>query len=82
MMEDLRFKSLNELYLRVYPALEAKHHELEMLGIKSISANNIWDFLKAKKWLTAKSLTLNEVVDDILCLDLDAITNFQIDQKS
>lgn len=70
-MEDLRFKSLNELYLRVYPALETKNHELKRLGIISITENDIWNYLKNNKWFSAENLTLNEIVDDILNIDIN-----------
>ena len=70
-MDDLRFNSLNELYLRIYPSLKSKVEELKLLGIHSITEKDIWNYFSSKKWRTNESLSLHDIVDDILTLDID-----------
>ena len=65
-MENIKFNSLQELYERLLPAMETKVSELKTRGIKYISVNDVWDYLKNNKWNKSKDLTLSECVDDIL----------------
>ena len=65
-MDNIKFNSLQELYERLLPAMETKVNELKNNGIKYISINDIWEYLKKYKWVKDKDLTLSECVDDIL----------------
>ena len=65
-MENIRFNSLNELYNRLVPAMETKVNELKLNGVKYISVDDIWNYLKNNKWNKSRDLTLSECVDDIL----------------
>ena len=65
-MEDIKFNSLQELYERLLPAMEAKIFELNNNGVKYITVDDIWTYLKKYKWVNSRDLTLSECVDDIL----------------
>lgn len=65
-MGNIKFNSLEELYKRLLPAMETKVNELMLNGIKYISVNDIWEYLRKTKWSKSKDLTLSECVDDIL----------------
>ena len=81
-MDDLRFNSLNELYLRVYPSLKSKVEELKLLGIHSITEKDIWNYFSSKNWSANKSLSLHDIVDDIITLDIDTASEISDLKKS
>ena len=76
-MEDIRFNSLKELYNRLLPAMETKVEELKSNGIKYISIDDIWEYLKKYKWVNSKDLTLSECVDDILNTNIDDFKKYK-----
>ena len=63
---DIKFKTLNELYMRLTPALRSKKKELDREGYKYIHEEDIWNYLKLNVWRTNTELTLDKMVDDIL----------------
>lgn len=68
---DIGFQSIEELYRRVKPALTTKMREMHRNGISYIKEEDIWNYLKDKKWRTAKDLSLHQMVSDILnCEDI------------
>ena len=72
---DIEFNSVKELYERLIPALNAKVTELKRNDLNYIKKEDIWNYLKDKKWSKANNLLLHEMVDDILNLD-----NYEIDE--
>lgn len=68
-MNDLKFGSLKEVYDRVLPALRSKVKELQRNKITYIKEEDIWNALKDTKWIKSTSLSLAEMVDDILNTD-------------
>jgi len=75
-MEDIRFKSLNELYNRLLPALRSKKKELNSKGYKYIHEEDIWNYLKQTAWKQNIQLTLDKMVDDILNTSNDEFDNY------
>jgi len=65
-MNELKFKTLNELYNRLLPALRSKKKELNNKGYNYIHEEDIWNYLKQYVWKTNINLTLDKMVDDIL----------------
>ena len=65
-MNELKFKSLNELYERLMPALRSKKKELNMKSLNYIHEEDIWNYLKLYVWKHNVNLTLDKMVDDIL----------------
>lgn len=72
---DIEFNSIKELYERLLPALNTKVTELKRYDLDYIKKEDIWNYLKDKKWSKANNLLLYEMVDDILNLD-----NYEIDE--
>lgn len=72
---DIEFNSLVELYDRLKPAISTKQRELNRLGYSYIKTEDIWNYLKEKKWLKASDLELHEMVSDIFNL-----TEYEIDK--
>lgn len=65
MESEIKFRSLEELYNRILPALKSKKKELKLKGYKYIKENDIWNFLKDYKWMKSSSLDLSSIVNDI-----------------
>ena len=74
-MEEFKFKSLNELFNRLYPAFNAKVNELKNENIL-VTEIILWNYLKENIWLDSTSLTLYDMVDDIFSLDKEKIIKY------
>ena len=73
---DIEFNSVKELYERLIPALNTKVTELRRNDLDYIKKEDIWNYLKDKKWSKANNLLLHEMVDDILNLDNELIDEY------
>lgn len=76
------FKSLQELYNRIRPALISKCSELRKLGYNNIKEADIWNYLASKKWQGSSQLALSEMVSDIFDLSAEDINNYLIKKVS
>lgn len=65
-MTDYKFNSVEELYRKLKPALEAKVSELKRNKIDYIKEQDIWNYLRTNYWSKKGDLTLGELVNDIL----------------
>jgi len=72
------FSSITELYERIKPALLSKVSELKLVGLNYIKDVDIWNYLKENKWCSAKNLSINDMVNDILELDNRSLQNYLI----
>lgn len=75
----MKFSTEQELYNRVLPALNSKISELERQSINNITPKDIWKLLKETKWMSAKDLTLADIVSDIINLKIDVIISYYQD---
>ena len=73
---DIEFSSLEELYERLKPALRSKMSELRECGYGYLKIEDIWNYLKEKKWKSSRDLGLNDMVSDILNADNDLIDDY------
>ena len=64
-----RFKTIEELYQRVLPALRIKVKDMKLEKLALIDEKSLWDYFCNKKWRIQKSITLGEMIDDILNTD-------------
>ena len=60
------FKSLEELYNRVKPALYSKLKELRRLGFSMINEVDIWNYLVEHNWTNRVNLELHDIISEIL----------------
>ena len=77
-MDDLKIRSLEDLYRKLTPALRAKVSEMERCKYVGIKEIDIWNYLKNKCWIKRNDLTLGEMVDDILNTPNDELINAKI----
>lgn len=61
----------------VQPALACKIDEFSLLGYDTISENELWEFLKVKKWRKAKEeIKVYEIVSDIMSVKVGDYMNY------
>lgn len=72
---EIKFKSLNDLYKRLYPALNTRKKELSDMGIRVMEID-IWNYLSGSLWAKNNSLSLYDMVKDILEVKEDKIINY------
>ena len=68
-MEDITFGDIKELYNHLLPALITRQEELALSGFNYVMNEDIFNFLKEKKWYNAKNLCVYDMVRDILNSD-------------
>lgn len=78
-MKDLNFRNLDELYNRIKPALYSKVEEIKRNNITYIKEEDIWNYLSINKWKNSESLTLNDMVTDIMDLKIDDVKMYVLD---
>lgn len=77
---DIEFNSEKELYDRLKPALTTKVNELRRNNLDYIKKEDIWNFLKIKKWSKSNDLQLYQMVDDIINVDNILLDNYVKDE--
>lgn len=63
---ELEFRSKEELYQRIHPALSAKKSELKRMGYYYLNERDIWEFLSTTVFPRTKGLTLADIVSEIM----------------
>lgn len=56
---------------KMLPVLQTKVHELNKAGIPNVSMDEIWKFLVQAKWKDMEDITLSEMTNDILPLNVE-----------
>ena len=62
----LDYKTEQDLYQGLIPALNVKIKYLKKNKIKDITKEDIWNYLKETKWKNSIDLTLADMVQDII----------------
>lgn len=75
-MDNIEFKSLDELFKRLKPALYSKVIELKRMGLEYIKEEDIFNFLAQNSWSKKDNLSIADLTNDILYLDKNLITNY------
>ena len=75
MSKEIKFRSLNDLYKRLYPALNTRKLELVSMGIKATELD-IWHYLKESTWDNNEELNLCDMVNNILNLKEEDIIKY------
>ena len=76
MNNEIKFKSLQELYERILPALKSKTKEIHKKGMDYIHEEDIWNYLKTYKWTSSRSLDLGDMVNDIFNIEERELDSF------
>ncbi len=73
---DIEFKSLDDLFKRLKPALYSKVVELKRMGLEYIKEEDIFNYLSQNLWSKKDNLSIADLTNDILYLDKNLITNY------
>ena len=68
------FKSIDELYNRVLPALKSKVSKLKRSNYE-ITEKELWNYLSINKWKNSSNLTLFDIVEDIINFEITDLEN-------
>ena len=69
------YKSQKELFDSLKPAFNVKLRLINK-DYDYITKNDIWNYLKINKWCKDVGLTISEMVDDIIMVDIDKVDLF------
>lgn len=77
---DYKFKTAEELYNRVLPALRSKANEFKRDHISYVSEKDIWNYLSKTEWRKKQDLEFYELVDSILNLTIADMEKYLIEK--
>lgn len=69
------YTSQRELFNSLIPAFNVKLRLIKK-EFNYITRTDIWNYLKINKWCKDINLTISEMVDDILLVDISKVDNF------
>lgn len=77
----MEYQSLKELYDDLQYAFNVK---LRLIGeeYKHIKIIDIWDYLRINKWSKDKGLTISEMVNDIIDVDIKKVDEYVKEKTS
>lgn len=75
------YKSQEELYQGLIPAIHVKLKLLKKGKYFSITESDIWNYLKESKWKNSINLTLSDMVQDILHTDNSEFAKYKENRK-
>lgn len=81
-MEKIEFKTVEELYKRVSPALYSKLKELKRLGYTLVTEKDIWNYLVDNEWKNRTNLELYDLISDIINADNYKINDYVVSKLS
>lgn len=73
---DNTFKTIDDLYKRLKPALYSKVVELKRMGLDYIKEEDIFNYLLESSWSKKDNLSISELTNEILYLDNNLITSY------
>ena len=77
----MEYHSLQDLYNDLKGAFNVKKR---LIGddYKHIEAKDIWEYLRINKWATSSGLTISEMVNDIIEVDIKKVDEYQREKIS
>ena len=72
----MEFTSLQQLYRKLLPAFNVKKRLILNTKYKDITNENIWMYLTETKWKKTHNLSLPEMINDIITVDLEEINKY------
>lgn len=71
----MEFTSQYELYKKILPVFKVKKRLMNYYKNKDITNEDIWKYLIQNKWKNSHNLTLSEIVNDIINIEVENIKN-------
>ena len=71
----MEYNNQIELYKSLMPAFNVKKRLIEASNVNDININDIWRYLALNKWRYDTNLTISDIVNDIIMIDINIIRN-------
>ena len=72
----MKKKKKKDLYLALLPVFKVKNRLMQITKYKA-TKKDIWDYLANNKWKNSQDLTLSEIVNDIINVDIEKLKNYK-----
>ena len=69
----MEYKNQLELYQKLVPVFNVKERLINISHNNDVTINDIWHYLAINKWRNSTNLTLADIVNDIINIDVDMI---------
>ena len=69
----MEFTSQQQLYNKLLPVFNVKKRLIKNTEYNDITNQHIWYYLIENKWKNSYNLTISDIVNDIITLDLELI---------
>ena len=73
----MEYNNLAELYKALLPAFKVKKRLLGITIYNNLTNEDIWRYLATSKWKNGYSLTIADMVNDIIMIDAKNIMNYK-----
>lgn len=69
----MEYKNQLELYQKLVPVFKVKERLINISQNNDVTINDIWHYLAINKWRNSINLTLADIVNDIINIDVDIV---------
>ena len=69
----MEYNNQKELYLALLPAFNVKKRLNSITKYPNIKNSDIWEYLAENKWRHTTGLTISDMVNDIIMLDINDV---------
>ena len=69
----MEYSNQLELYKKLIPVFKVKERLIKASNTKNIGISDIWHYLAINKWKYSTNLTISDIVNDIIIIDIDII---------
>ena len=73
----MEYTTQKELYLKLLPVFKVKKRLLAYAKIYNIKNEDIWKYLSINRWKNSIDLTISDIVNDIINMDIEYIYKFK-----
>lgn len=77
-----KFKTIEDLYNTVFPALKSRKEDLHREKYVMVSEDDIWNYLVETNWMDSENLELSTIIDDILNVDGYKVSQYVKDKMN
>lgn len=72
----MEFTSEKDLYIKLLPVFNVKKRLTSITKYQHITNEFIWQYLKETKWKKSYNLTISEIVNDIITIDINKVDTY------
>jgi len=72
----MEYTNQKELYIALLPAFSVKRRLNSITKFPNTQNSDIWKYLAEKKWKYSLNLTISDMVNDIIMVDINDVNHF------